>query len=171
MPRMDWNPNVETGHPTIDEQHKAMVDVFNSLSDSIQNNLGHPEIENLLETFKKHTEEHLQVGGDLFHALEAAASIDLLTGTWNRRHFDEIVQGEMHRSQRYGHPVSMALFDVDNFKRINDLFGHPEGDRVLKGVAGCAKAQIRQADSLQSCHCRSPGVELHSPPKRSCAGP
>ena len=81
-------------------------------------------------------------------SLEQLASTDPLTLAWNRRHFEEVVEGEMHRSDRYGHPLAMLLLDIDHFKRVNDTFGHSEGDRVLSGVADCVRAAIRISDSL-----------------------
>ena len=49
---------------------------------------------------------------------------------------------------RYGAPLSLLLMDIDNFKRINDLFGHETGDRMLKSVAGTLRASIREVDML-----------------------
>jgi diguanylate cyclase (GGDEF)-like protein/hemerythrin-like metal-binding protein/PAS domain S-box-containing protein len=81
-------------------------------------------------------------------SLEQLASTDPLTEAWNRRHFEDSVAGEIHRAQRYGHPLSLLLLDIDHFKRINDAHGHREGDRVLRGVADCVRAAIRVSDSL-----------------------
>ncbi|GLH73514.1 diguanylate cyclase [Geothrix limicola] len=83
-----------------------------------------------------------------WHSLEQLASTDLLTGAWNRRHFEEAVEAEMHRARRHGHALSLLLLDIDHFKRVNDTYGHPEGDRVLRQVADCIRAAIRQSDSL-----------------------
>jgi len=82
------------------------------------------------------------------HSLEQLASTDPLTHAWNRRHFGEVVEGEMHRSDRHGHALTLLLLDIDHFKRINDDFGHSEGDRVLREVADCVRAAIRVSDSL-----------------------
>jgi len=92
-----------------------------------------------------------QAEQELRHEIESLgqlASTDPLTGAWNRRHFGEIVEGEMHRSNRYGHPLSLLLLDIDHFKRVNDTHGHAEGDRVLCEVADCMRAAIRVSDSL-----------------------
>ena len=82
------------------------------------------------------------------HSLEELASTDPLTNAWNRRHFGEVVEGEMHRSDRYSHPLSLLLLDIDQFKRINDTYGHAEGDLVLSQVADCVRAAVRISDSL-----------------------
>jgi diguanylate cyclase (GGDEF)-like protein/hemerythrin-like metal-binding protein/PAS domain S-box-containing protein len=81
-------------------------------------------------------------------SLEQLASTDVLTNAWNRRRFLEAVEGEMHRSNRYGHPLSLVLLDIDHFKRINDTFGHPAGDRVLRELADRVRVAIRLSDSL-----------------------
>ena len=80
--------------------------------------------------------------------LEQLASTDLLTSSWNRRHFLTAVGAEIHRSTRYGHPISLLLLDIDHFKRVNDTFGHPIGDQVLCEVANRIRATIRVSDSL-----------------------
>ena len=96
-------------------------------------------------TERRRAEEHLR---QEVESLEQLASTDLLTGAWNRRHFHESVEGEMHRSRRYGHPLSLMLLDIDHFKVINDTYGHPEGDRVLRQVADRVRTAIRVSDSL-----------------------
>jgi diguanylate cyclase (GGDEF)-like protein/hemerythrin-like metal-binding protein len=80
--------------------------------------------------------------------MEQLASTDLLTSAWNRRHFEQAVEGEVHRSTRYGHPMTLILLDIDHFKRINDSFGHPVGDQVIREVASCILSAIRLSDSL-----------------------
>jgi len=74
--------------------------------------------------------------------LRQLASVDPLTGLGNRRHFDELAAREWRRAQRSPMAVSVLMVDIDYFKRYNDLYGHPAGDRCLVAVAaalaGCA---------------------------------
>jgi diguanylate cyclase (GGDEF)-like protein/hemerythrin-like metal-binding protein len=73
---------------------------------------------------------------------------DGLTGLWNRRRLDEVGKSEIARHIRYGTPASLALIDIDNFKKINDQHGHNVGDEILTKVsASCAKI-LRDTDIL-----------------------
>ena len=85
---------------------------------------------------------------EVVESLEQLASTDRLTNAWNRRRFEEAVESEVHRFHRYGHPISLMMLDIDHFKKVNDTYGHQEGDRVLKQVAECIFATIRKSDSL-----------------------
>ncbi len=71
---------------------------------------------------------------------------DGLTGLFNRRHFDELLMLELSRAQSFGHPVSLALLDIDHFKRINDGFSHVVGDAVLRLVAQVLMRELRGSD-------------------------
>ena len=71
---------------------------------------------------------------------------DALTGTRNRRFFDEIIGRELQRHKRYRTPMSIVFIDIDRFKAINDTLGHETGDRVLREVAGFLLRNIREAD-------------------------
>jgi diguanylate cyclase (GGDEF)-like protein len=73
---------------------------------------------------------------------------DYLTGASNSRHFYEIVQIEINRLQRNPRPFSVAYIDVDDFKTINDEFGHAEGDLILKTIVKTVKSRIRNTDVI-----------------------
>jgi diguanylate cyclase (GGDEF)-like protein len=74
------------------------------------------------------------------------ATTDSLTGIANRREFTSILEREVVRVQRYGKPLSLTMYDLDNFKRVNDTFGHGVGDAVLQAVTRLVKESIRGAD-------------------------
>lgn len=67
--------------------------------------------------------------------LRQLATTDGLTGLFNRKRLDETLESEWRRAQRSGEPLSFLMLDVDHFKRFNDRYGHPEGDRCLKAIA------------------------------------
>ncbi len=77
---------------------------------------------------------------------QALSHIDFLTGITNSRAFYSLASLEMVRAKRYGHPFSVAYIDLDNFKQINDKFGHTVGDDVLKIVAKTIQSNLRQTD-------------------------
>lgn len=80
--------------------------------------------------------------------LSAQARHDYLTGCANRRAFVEALQQEMERARRYGHPLSLAMLDIDHFKRINDTHGHAFGDTVLQFLVNTISLQLRSSDTL-----------------------
>ncbi len=71
---------------------------------------------------------------------------DGLTGLYNHRYFQEVIESELQKSVRYKHPLSLLLIDIDHFKNVNDTFGHPAGDRVLKEVSQVMLKLVRQID-------------------------
>ncbi len=81
---------------------------------------------------------------------------DALTGLWNRRYFMENAKGEFSRALRYERKLSIAIGDIDDFKKINDSYGHCVGDSMLIKVAGIMLNVVRNAD----CVCRWGGEEF-----------
>lgn len=80
--------------------------------------------------------------------LETQASVDPLTGAYNRRQFDVLADLEFKRTRRHGGAVSLLALDVDHFKQINDEWGHPEGDKVLQTVVRVIRDRLRSTDIL-----------------------
>jgi diguanylate cyclase (GGDEF)-like protein len=80
--------------------------------------------------------------------LARLVSTDALTGLPNRRHFQEALDAEMARVQRYGGSFSLALLDLDEFKSFNDRFGHPAGDAVLCELARVIRQHMRASDRV-----------------------
>lgn len=74
------------------------------------------------------------------------ASIDALTGLFNRRHFDARLEAELQRARRRGEPLTLLMLDIDNFKTINDVHGHVVGDRLLRCVADRLRRGVRIFD-------------------------
>jgi len=80
--------------------------------------------------------------------LESESLHDGLTRAFNRSYFEEILEDEMTRSKRYGFPLTLCLVDIDNFKSMNDTYGHARGDELLIKFAERIQTAIRSADCL-----------------------
>ncbi len=97
--------------------------------------------------------------------LREQANRDALTGLYNRRYLDDTLARELARCKREGQPLCLMLIDIDHFKQVNDTYGHPAGDEVLKSLARMLDGQARSADVA----CRYGGEEFlmllpHMPP-------
>jgi two-component system, chemotaxis family, response regulator WspR len=80
--------------------------------------------------------------------LQRLTHLDGLTGVANRRRFDEFLDSEWRRARRNGLPLSLALMDIDYFKRFNDTYGHQGGDECLRQVASALASAVRRAGDL-----------------------
>jgi len=81
-----------------------------------------------------------------YRAADELATIDELTKLFNRRYFNRVLPQEVERARRYRHDLTLAMIDVDYFKRYNDTMGHQAGDRALAAVAQVLKDSFREAD-------------------------
>jgi diguanylate cyclase (GGDEF)-like protein len=91
-----------------------------------------------------------------YEALRAQASRDPVTGVHNRGFFDDVLRVQLAAARRGGAPVAVLLVDVDHFKRINDTYGHSEGDRALRVIAQALARAARASDIV----CRYGGEEF-----------
>lgn len=82
----------------------------------------------------------------LHDVVQRQAITDDLTGLVNRRRFIDALQGEVERAQRFGSPLTVVVADLDDFKRVNDDFGHPAGDDVLRSFARLVRSHLRDVD-------------------------
>jgi diguanylate cyclase (GGDEF)-like protein len=80
--------------------------------------------------------------------LEVLSVTDRLTGLFNRRKLDEVLEEELIRCRRYGVEFAVIIMDIDHFKRVNDSHGHPVGDGVLQAMAQILRERTRDADAL-----------------------
>jgi diguanylate cyclase len=104
-----------------------------------------------LQSLVKKVQEMEQNEEEIRHRLETEkqrAITDSLTGLPNREAYNERVHQEMLRWQRYGHPLTLAVIDIDFFKKFNDTYGHQTGDKVLKIVANSIVKKLREVDFM-----------------------
>jgi len=127
--------DVKISHERLIDQNKLLL----------RNNAS---LDNLI---KERTEQLTLINKKLQEQIREAennASHDGLTGLNNRRNFELLFEKEMHRSKRYSYPLSIALFDIDDFKKINDTYGHKTGDEVLIGISILVQKIIRDSDVI-----------------------
>ena len=96
----------------------------------------------------------------LFGRVEQLAITDGLTGLYNRRHFLELAGYEFQRARRYKRPLSVIMFDIDHFKKVNDTYNHAVGDQVLQVLASHCQGSLREIDVIA----RYDGEEFVVPP-------
>jgi diguanylate cyclase (GGDEF)-like protein len=113
--------------------------------------------------------DHINLGGVIFKVLDGGnveaqyheelyrtAIIDGLTQIPNRRYLTEFLEREISRAERHDRPLALLLFDVDEFKSVNDEFGHVAGDQVLREIADCVRQMVR----TECCFARYGGEEF-----------
>jgi len=105
--------------------------------------------EHLVMELKEAKEKAERLANELRDAnsrLQELVSRDGLTGLYNHRYFQEIMEKELARAQRYQSSVSLIMFDIDFFKKVNDNYGHPTGDLVLMNIARVVEGAVRPSD-------------------------
>ena len=117
-------------------EHQAMLDVMRHSND--------------------HLLERLSEINDLQEQLREQAIRDVLTGLFNRRYLDEVLERELSRAMREGHPLTVMMLDLDHFKKLNDTYGHQAGDEVLKVLGNMLRHNARTED----IPCRYGGEEF-----------
>ncbi len=88
----------------------------------------------------------IAVRRELEETLRQQASIDPLTGLYNRRQYEELIEHEMRRARRAGTPLALCILDIDHFKRVNDTYGHGVGDEALQFLAALCRETVRETD-------------------------
>ncbi len=110
---------------------------FNHMADEIDRN------EKKITAMNADLEERVR---DRTRQLKEMAARDPLTGLYNRRHVDEVLARSFAEAKRYGHPLSCLMIDLDNFKAVNDRFGHHAGDQALMLAADTVSGELRASD-------------------------
>lgn len=105
-------------------------------------------LEQILRQKARELEAKNQELEEKIREVEYISNTDQLTEIPNRKHFEEEIQQEIRRATRYSHPLSLAIFDLDLFKQINDTHGHSVGDRALRSVADLVRENIRTLDGF-----------------------
>lgn len=98
----------------------------------------------------------LLIEQQVFRQTEQLAMIDGLTGVFNRRYMDTMLKKELNRCERYTKEFSICLIDIDNFKKLNDSYGHQAGDAILVEIAASIRDSVREEDVV----CRYGGEEF-----------
>lgn len=111
-------------------------------------NLSYEQLVIELKEAKEKSERLAKELSDANLRLSDLINIDGLTGIFNHRYFQDHLSIELARAERYRSPVSLILFDIDHFKKVNDTYGHPAGDQVLINIAGAIQKTIRPSDIL-----------------------
>jgi two-component system, cell cycle response regulator len=103
------------------------------------------EEERMLETVAVHASRTL-ANAQMYARMEMMATTDGLTGLVNRRRFTELLGEALARAKRFSRKVSVLMVDADHFKSVNDTYGHPVGDQVLKRIAKVLQQEARRTD-------------------------
>jgi diguanylate cyclase (GGDEF)-like protein len=140
---LDAAYETECFFPALGDKGKWLLCTAAPLLDASGSIVG--AVETLLDTTeRKRVEENLRESEQRYREMSIT---DSLTKLFNSRHFFNQLKLEAERAERYGHPLSLMLLDIDNFKEYNDLYGHLEGDRALVVLADVIRKTLRVTDT------------------------
>ena len=125
-----------------DDVHARVSGVVSVAARALTNNMAERELFHYLAEQAAVSIENV----GLHETVERQAVTDELTGLFNRRRFQEAMATEVERSKRFGQPVGLVLLDLDDFKTVNDTYGHQQGDLVLREVARVLRETSREID-------------------------
>lgn len=166
--RNTFERSVDESGLIINDMQIESFDEFGALANQFNSMRGQLNTSNLLlkdrigsaDTLLRETNIQLSMQSEELHRinkeLRRISVTDALTGLLNRRHFETIMGNDLALSLSRGEVSSLLIFDIDHFKRINEIGGYKGGDLVLAEVAHVLKANLRQTDTL----CRIDGTEF-----------
>jgi diguanylate cyclase len=134
---------------TVNQRLDLLNQQFDSYrqSDQAQFRQSQKQVQTLKQRIHLMEQESVELRQSAMRSRDQALK-DPLTGIWNRQALNELLEKEYTRWQRYQKPLSIILWDIDFFKKINDQYGHDAGDKVLKTIAQIFTSQTRDADFI-----------------------
>ena len=131
----------------LQDDHERLAGMHAGVDDYLTKPVRPATLTSLLVAAERVVSLHREIEAQR-EALEQRATHDALTGVFNRRRLDEDLPAMLAHAQRYRRRFSVAIVDVDRFKRFNDAYGHLAGDRALRTVAAVLRGQLRDSDSV-----------------------
>jgi diguanylate cyclase len=122
-----------------------LVEEASLLIDQIDNMIN---VNNTLKTELAEAQGAINEQKTVIDSLQTEVRIDSLTQLGNRMALEERIAESLGRFERYQEPFCILMIDIDHFKKINDTYGHPAGDRILKGLSAKMKATLRNSDFI-----------------------
>lgn len=138
--------NSQTSSAFREDRLQVLKAIASQAAISLENAKVYQELEELNKNLEQKVLERTKEINDKNVELQVLSVTDQLTGLYNRRHIEQTIRDEISRSTRYQVPLSLILFDIDHFKKVNDTFGHDVGDNVLRSVAEVLKENTRKSD-------------------------
>lgn len=139
---------IRTDRP-LDAADRRLAELFASkIALGFANLALHERLREAGETLERRVGERTRALAEANARLNRLATLDALTGVWNRRRFLDLAEAELGRARRYGRQLGVFLLDLDRFKTINDTHGHAAGDEVLRAVVKRTREALRASDHI-----------------------